>query len=378
MAEALRAVSAPERKAEELRFWAGGKPVRESPEIAGLFPKREPEALQDLKVSIAANGQDGRCLFLDMGDHLLVIDGHDTCKAHASLQMEGRQVEVAFDLYKPKATAPEEVLLEVMAVAIRRKNLQFGQPVEDEQKKKAILRYLLACSTQGVHRTAAWVAEDLGCSRTWVTQVREQAIRDGKLPRVEHYLTRKGTYQRSEFYAAPFSVVHDIEADAGHTVLEQEEEEAKAEEKAEAEARLKAHDEAEAARAEEEAAQVKADEAEAEAQVEADEAEDEAEQLESPWQEIPEEIEQDAARFAEEMVVLNRWNSQRPKPFTPAQLNFLWGADLVDIDSEDVRLFLDREKLETHLCDLLAPILEDAGVAPDKVKRTIHNLLKTK
>jgi len=84
MAEALKVVSAPERKAEELKFWAGSKPVRESPEIAGLFPKREPEALQDLKVSIAANGQDGRCLFLDTGDHLLVIDGHDTCRAHRS------------------------------------------------------------------------------------------------------------------------------------------------------------------------------------------------------------------------------------------------------------------------------------------------------
>ena len=82
--------------------------------------------------------------------------------------------------------------------------------------------------------------------------------------------------------------------------------------------------------------------------------------------------------FAEEMAVLNRWNAQRPKPFTPVQLQFLWAADLVDTDTEEVRLLVDREQLEVYLTTLLSPILEDVGIAPDKVKRSIHNLLKTK
>lgn len=368
MAEALRVVSPP--KGEALKFWADGKPVRESPEIAGLFPKREPQALQALMVSIAANGQDGRCLFVDMGDHFLVVDGHDTCRAVASLQMEGREVEVAYDLHQPKATTPEEVLLEVMAVAIRRKNLQTAQPVEETDKKGAILRYLLACSTQGVHRTAAWVAEDLGCSRTWVTEVRERAIREGKLPRVEHYLTRKGTYQRSEFYTPPLAVVRDIEGSPGHTVLEQEEEEAKAEERAEAEARIKAREEADAARAEEEAAESAAEQ-----------PGDDQEGPTPPEVEdtgvLQEDLEREAARFAEEMAVLKRWNSGRTKPFTPVQLQLLWAADLVDVEAEDVRLVVDRGQLEAHLITLISPILEDVGISPDKVKRSIHNLLKT-
>lgn len=361
----LQVVSPPER--EQLTLMAGGKPVKEIPEIAGLFPKRDPQALQDLKRSILANGQDGRCLFLDMGDHLLVIDGHDTCRAEAGLQKEGRDVEVDYDLYEPKATTPEDVLLEVMAVAIRRKNLQTAQPVQETDKRTAILRYLLACSVQGIHRTAAWVAEDLGCSRTWVTQVREQAIKDHKLPRVEHYVTRAGTYQKSEFYKPPFAVVKPVEGFAGHTVLEAEEEQSKAQERAEAEARVKAREEAEAAQQEE-----------AEKPDQPDQQEPvETQQIEETGV-FMEELERDAARFAEEMRVLNRWNAQRPKPFTPAQLQFLWAADLVDTDTEEPRLLIDREQLEAHLTDLLSPILEDLGIASEKVKRTIHSLLKTK
>jgi hypothetical protein len=371
MTEALKVVSPP--KGEELKFWAGGKPVKEHPEIAGLFPKRTPQDLQDLKVSIAVNGQDGQCLFLEMSDHFLVIDGHDTCRAIASLQREGRQIEVVYDLYEPKATIEEKALLEVMAVAIRRKNLQTAQPVHENDKKAAILRYLLACSDQRIHRTAAWVAEDLGCSRTWVTKVREQAIKEDKLPRVESYETRNGGYQTSEFYRAPFSVVKDVEGHAGRTVLEVEEEEAKAEAEAEAEARLKARAEAEAAQAAAEAALERSDEAEAEA----DEAEAEADGFEDQAGAVKAQVEQEAVRFAEEKARLVRWNTQRPKPFTPAQLNFLWGADLVDTDSEEVRLLADRDKLEAQLCDLLAPILEDVGVAPEKLRRSLHNLLKT-
>jgi hypothetical protein len=370
MAEALRVVSPPER--EELRLTAGGKPVKESPEIAGLYPKRGQEALQELKVSILANGQDGRCLFLDHGDHYLVVDGHDTCRAAANLRREGREVEVGFDLYQPRATAPEEVLLEVMAVAVRRKNLQTAQRLGEGDKKEAILRYLVACSVHGVHRTAAWVAEDLGCSRPWVTKVREQAIEEGRLPRVEHYLTRAGTYQRSEFYKAPFTVVRDIEGQAGDTVLE-EEEEAKAAERAEAEARNQAQKEAGAARAEDDVDQPDVGHPDADAHQPDAETEGFGGGLA-----FLEDLGRDAARFAEEMAILNRWNAQRPKPFTPDQLEFLWAADLVDPDQEEVRLLVDRHRLEARLTDLLTPVLDDVGISPDKVKRSLQNLLKTK
>lgn len=367
MSETLKIVSPPER--DQLTLMAGGKPVKESPEIAGLFPKREFAALQELKTSILAHGQDGRCLYLDAGDHFLVIDGHDTSRAIAGLQREGREVEVAYDVYEPKEKAPELVLLEVMSVAIRRKNLQTAQPVQETDKRTAILRYLLACSVQGIHRTAAWVAEDLGCSRTWVTKVREQAIDDGKLPRVEHYLTKAGTYQKSDFYRSPFDNTNPVQGRAGHTVLEHEEEEERARERAEAEARIKARDEAQASQ--------EAQEPEPPVDAVQDEEATATEGL-GDSDVFMVELERDAARFAEEMRVLNRWNAQRPKPFNPAQLQFLWSADLVDTDTEDVKLLVDREKLEASLNDLLTPILEDIGIAPEKVRRTIHNLLKTK
>jgi len=367
MPTALQVVSPPERG--QLTLMAGGKPVKESAEIAGLFPKREFAALQELKTSILANGQDGRCLYLDAGDHYLVIDGHDTSRAIAGLQREGREVEVTYDVYEPKEKAPEMVLLEVMSVAIRRKNLQTAQPVDEEQKKDAILRYLIACSVQGVHRTAAWVAEDLGCSRTWVTRVREQAIDEGSLPRVDHYLTRAGTYQKSDFYKPPFAVVKPVLGQAGHTVLEDEEEQEKARERAEAEARIKARDEAQASQ--------EVHEPEPPVDAEQDEEATAIEGLENT-DVISEDLQREADRFAEEMRVLNRWNAQRPKPFTQAQLRFLWSADLVDTDTEDVKLLVDRETLEASLNDLLSPILEDIGIAPEKVRRTIHNLLKTK
>jgi len=354
-------------------------PVIQAPELATLFPKRSATAFDALKLSILANGQEGRCLYCSLdGETLLCVDGHDTSKAFAELRKEGRPVEIAWDLYEPKATSREKILLELMAIVIRRKILQTAVVIEEGVKELAIRQYLVNCYSQGLFPSDRWVAEDVGCSDTWVGKIRRRAVKAGFLMEVVEYDTRNGRKRSATTKREVFAETETIPIGIGLPAkLESEitEEDLEREKRAREEAAKLADEIIKEANERDN----KPLEAPAEAaQVEADEAEAEAEQLEAPWPEIPEEIEQDAARFAEEMVVLNRWNSQRPKPFTPAQLNFLWGADLVDIDSEDVRLFLDREKLETHLCDLLAPILEDAGVSQDKLKRSLHNLLKTK
>jgi hypothetical protein len=185
----------PERHSNKvLVTWNGAHvPVNYLEPLSKLFKRRDPHPFQLLKVSILANGQDGRCLFASLdGKTLVCVDGHDTLRAIAELRNEGHLIEIAWDFYEPKATTPETKLLELMALIIRRKNLQTAIVIDDGAKKRAIRAYLVSCYAQGFFPNDSWVAEDVGCSRTWVTNVRAEAVRLGKLIAVAEYAIRGG------------------------------------------------------------------------------------------------------------------------------------------------------------------------------------------
>lgn len=157
-----------------------------------LFPKREKEAFADLKLSIRMNGQEGKCLYCHLDDKLLIIDGFDTSRVMAELRKEGHPIEVAWELYTPKATTREALFLELMAVIIRRKMIQTAVEVDEDTKEGAIKTYLTNCYAQAFFPTSRWVAEDLGCSGTYVGRIRDEMIKEGLLPEVPEYRTRNG------------------------------------------------------------------------------------------------------------------------------------------------------------------------------------------
>ena len=168
-------------------------PVVQAPELANLFPHRTREALDALKLSILANGQEGRCLYASLdGETLLCVDGIDTSKAITELLNEGRPIDVAWDLYTPKAKTKEKILLELMALVIRRKNLQTAVAIDAATKEAAIRAYLITYYSQGLFPTDRWVGEDLDCSGTWVGRIRAKAVKEGALIAVEKYHTRSG------------------------------------------------------------------------------------------------------------------------------------------------------------------------------------------
>jgi hypothetical protein len=177
-------------------------PVVQSPELVALFPKREGSELDDLKTSIIINGQEGKCLYclFDGGNSLLCIDGNDTSRAVSELQTAGRPIEVAFELYTPKATDRDELLIELMAIVIRRKLLATAvKKLTPESKKDAVIRYLVAFqSLGGLPPTSLWVAEDLGCSHDWVTKVRNEAMDKHILPRATKYRSRSNVERKAD------------------------------------------------------------------------------------------------------------------------------------------------------------------------------------
>jgi hypothetical protein len=231
--------------------WDGAQvPVNYLEPLSTLFKRRDPDAFQLLKVSILANGQDGRCLFVSLdGKTLVCVDGHDTLRAIAELRNEGHLIEIAWELYEPKATTPETKLLELMALIIRRKNLQTAIEIDDGAKKRAIRAYLVSCYAQGFFPNDSWVAEDVGCSRTWVTNVRAEAVKSGKLIAVAAYAIRGGgtrtvKTERETFGGGkhvPVAVSIPINPNAPKTKLGDE---IIAEEEAAAEARARARAEA--------------------------------------------------------------------------------------------------------------------------------------
>ena len=76
------------------------------------------------------------------------------------------------------------------------------------------------------------------------------------------------------------------------------------------------------------------------------------------------------------MYAIRVWNSKRSSPFAPDQLQFLWGAELLDINDEEVRLFDQKDVLERSTCLGSAPVLGEVSVPEEKVKRALRNLLK--
>ena len=192
--------------------WKGQDvPVIQAPELATLFPKRSATAFDALKLSILANGQEGRCLYCSLDKKtLLCIDGHDTSKAFAELRKEGRLVEVAWDLYEPMASSRERILLELMAIVIRRKNLQTAVVIEEGVKELAIRQYLVNWYSQGTFPTDRWVAEDVGCSDTWVGKIRRRAVKAGLLMDVAEYDTRNGRKRTAQTKREVFAETETI------------------------------------------------------------------------------------------------------------------------------------------------------------------------
>jgi hypothetical protein len=169
-------------------------PVVQVAALADLFPDRSLEQFQALKQTILETGQIGKCLYClwDNGNSLLLIDGRDTSRAIGQLRNDGRPVDVAWELYTPIATDRDKILLELMAIVIRRKLLQTAVKLDVDSKESAILAFLKNCYAIGDYRTSNWIASDLGCSETWVTKVRNKAIAQRELPVVPEYRTRNG------------------------------------------------------------------------------------------------------------------------------------------------------------------------------------------
>jgi hypothetical protein len=187
-------------------------PVVEDPRLAALFRHRDKADLEALAASILAIGQESKVLLLRDAGKLIVIDGHDVCRAVATLQMQGHPIQLAYTLYEPKETSPELVYLEVMALIIRRKLAATTVTQDAETKSAAILTFLKTSYVNGIYPTSRWVAADLCCSHTWVDNVRKEAIEEGDLPLVDPLYTRKGKRQPlKERPAAPTpSVGKDI------------------------------------------------------------------------------------------------------------------------------------------------------------------------
>jgi hypothetical protein len=177
-------------------------PVVQAPELVALFRKRERSELDDLKLSLVINRQEGKCLYclFDGGKSLLCIDGNDMSRVVAELQADGRPIEVAWELYTPKATEREALLVELMAIVIRRKLLATAvKKITPETKKEAVIRYLVAFqSLGGLPPSSLWVAEDLGCSHDWVTKVRNEAMNKHILPRATKYRSRYNVKRKAD------------------------------------------------------------------------------------------------------------------------------------------------------------------------------------
>jgi hypothetical protein len=177
-------------------------PVVQAPELVALFPRRDRSELDELKTSLIIHGQEGKCLYclFDDGKSLLSIDGNDTSRAVSELQTAGRPIEVAWELYTPKATNRDELLVELMAIVIRRKFLATAvKKLTPESKKDAIIRYLVAFqSLGGLPPSSLWVAEECGCSHDWVTKVRNEAMDKHILPRATKYRSRSGVERKSD------------------------------------------------------------------------------------------------------------------------------------------------------------------------------------
>ena len=256
-------------------------------------------------------------------------------------------------------------LLIARAIAINTARRQ----MTPESVKELIRGQLLREYQAGLQRSSTWLAAELGVALSWLIEVRTEMWDEGEIPCPKRVLTKKGYQENKAFKEKESRPDTSIKARSlpPSGVFEEEEQPVASTRPAEfPEGELEVP---------EEETPAQPTEAEPEA---VSEEEQPASEEQPPL--VPEEVELFAARFAWEWSILTRWNSQRPQPFSDAQLTFLWGAGLTDIDDqlEEVQLLLDRETLEKHLTDLLSPLLEEAGVSQDKVKRGLHNLLKSK
>ena len=351
-----------------------GKPVAvgQAPEIAQLFPnRRNKEQLADLATSILANGQDGEVLLLRDSGHLIILNGHDVCRAIAVLQADGHAIELAYRLYEPKGTTPQEVLRECMALVIRQKLSQQTCPLNEQRKSHAIIQYLQVCYSQGHFPSDRWVAEDVGCSHTWVREVREDAVEQAQLPVADHYTTKDG---RVYAIRSPLAEVGDIPLDEEvPPILTESQEEEKRKEKEEREAEL---GRAVASSPEGKAAA----EPKPEVKHEDEPLPPPAEAKSKPDEPTPDNVlDQDVSRFAHEMAVVMDWDQARERPFGKDVCKRLWAADLLDVDPESKRVLMlaDKSEIEHILVEMLSPVVRELGIPdPDRsVIAAIHSLL---
>jgi hypothetical protein len=345
-------------------------PVVQAAEIAQLFPnRRDKDQLAELANSILENGQDGEVLLLRGSEHLICIDGHDVLRAIAVLQSRGHAIKIAYRLFGVEGT-PQEILRKCLTFVIRQKLSQQTCKLDDLRKDNAIIQYFLVCYSQGHSPSDRSVADEVCCSHTWVRDVRERAVDAGKLPRVDHYVTKDN--RRYEI-RTPLEKVETIPLEQGvPTILTESQEEDERQEKKEREAEL---ERAVAAAPEGKAA------AEPTAQVNP-----EVKALPPPAKAVPEPVDrpgdplaEDASRFAQEMSVVIDWDQSRERPLGKDVCKRLWAADLLDVDTESKRVFMlaDKSEIEHILVDMLAPLVRELGLPdPDRsVIAAIHSLL---
>jgi hypothetical protein len=279
--------TAEERPLEKLDLivdWQGKQyPVLQHHVLARLFKHRSQHEIDELKLAMLVHGQFGRCLLYLVDGKAYIVDGHDTLKAYSQFQRDGTDLKqsaisqfvIAFDVYEPKKTEEPEILAELMAYVIRLKNLQTAVTYTDTDKQSAVLKYLILRYSHGVFPTDRWVAEECGCSGTWVGHIRERAVAEGKLIAVAEYTTRNGKPRKAVTNRSVFAPRDTIPISAGHAPVQleddvvEQEEAALAKKAEESEQRIRAAAEAEADRLIKEAEEKK--QAEAKAAFEAEE-----------------------------------------------------------------------------------------------------------
>jgi hypothetical protein len=163
--------------------------------------------INTLAESIAVHGVEKPILCLKQGKFLFCLDGFGrvlgldrvlTAPGITDERVKELLATLRIDLYSgadDESSIVQDGIPTRIYAAILRANTS-GRQITPGQKRDLILAYLRAEANEGIFRVGKWVAEDVGCHRSWLDEVRNAAIEAGTLPAPPRgvYRDRKGRH----------------------------------------------------------------------------------------------------------------------------------------------------------------------------------------